>query len=234
LISPIFETGAYFSEKWVKVILDDGWTQTYSRLSQIMKYRWSILEGYSKVTTARLLEARRLVASPHLRKSEVPATVPPLLVSVRRKPVKNFADELLKIIPLNAREFLCVDEDKEGPHNDSEFVVEVFNKIEALYEINKDFDFNEKPDGQDIIQSPLVFKNMFSPLLDNPEESEQKIRELGPLLRKTQLTKEELAARETALRQLVQLSMPSAAGSVAQRRRANRPPPGSSRKTGKG
>jgi hypothetical protein len=235
VLTPLFEQGSTYAKHWYQLVFDDGFTRTYERVERLFNARWACLTAYSRVTTKRLVEIRKLLNAPYLKKAEVPTTAPALLVANRRTPVKNFVQELTSCIPSTYHdvvlsEAFSITATLETP--DEALRVAVKKEVEDLYGIVEEAKILTREELT--ARTPkILFSNLFSPLLDNPTKTTEDIIRLTELLNKEGgVGKEELSERTQLLSSLAQVNISQVSGQIAQRRRNNRNQQSRSGRTG--
>ena len=86
-------------EVYFDFVFNYGFTATKQRINKLIQTRWSILGSFSKVTTHRLQEIRKLnPAYVYKKKALVTNIELAELISKRNEPVKKFAGELRAVL----------------------------------------------------------------------------------------------------------------------------------------
>jgi hypothetical protein len=223
VLTPLFEQGSTYSKNWLRLVFDDGFAKTYGRVESLFNARWDCLTGYARVTTKRLVELRRVLQAPYIKKAEVPTTAPALLVANRRTPVRTFVQEISSVIPKHY-EILVMEEGfgkKDTLFEDNALELLLRKEVSDLYGIP----YEEKTVTNEelLARTPkILFTNLFSPLLDNPEGVAENINKVTALMNhEGDLSKEQLAERTNLLSTLAQINVTTNSGQLAQRRRKN-------------
>ena len=86
-----------YNRNWKSYIQTYTYSQLESMVRQILNSRYSLLDKYRRMTTTRLIELRKALNLPKIRKSQVTAEQRTTMISARPDPVTSYYRELVNV-----------------------------------------------------------------------------------------------------------------------------------------